>query len=69
MFALKTEDQVLDRESVNEYKTTVAAIGSEAPAKLMAALAAVNEAARIADETNIPPANILGWLQVQLRST
>jgi len=68
MFALKTENQVLDRESVNEYKTTVAAIGAEAPAKLMAALAAVNEASRIADETNIPPANVLGWLQVQLRS-
>jgi len=68
MFALKTENQVLDREAVDEYKKTVAALGSEAPAKLIAALAAINEAARIADETNIPPANILGWLQVQLRS-
>jgi DNA polymerase III delta prime subunit len=68
MFALKTENQVLDRESVDEYRKTVAALGSDAPARLIAALAAVNEAARIADETNIPPANVLGWLQVQLRS-
>lgn len=68
MFALKMDDQVLDRESVDEYKKTVAALGSEAAAKLIAALTAVNEAARIADETNIPPVNILGWLQVQLRS-
>jgi DNA polymerase-3 subunit delta' len=68
MFALKTERHVLDRESVDEYKKAVATLGSEAPAKLIAALEAVNEAARIADETNIPPANVLGWLQVQLRS-
>ena len=68
MFALKSENQVLDREAVDEYRQAAAALGSEAPAKLVGALGAINEAARIADETNIPPANVLGWLQVQLRS-
>jgi DNA polymerase III subunit delta' len=68
MVALGTPDHVLDREVADEYRTTVSALGADAPNRLIVALTAVNEAARIADETNIPPANVLGWLQVQLRS-
>jgi DNA polymerase III subunit delta' len=68
MVALGSGAQVLDRESAEDYETTVAALGPQAPARLIGALGAVNEASRIADETNIPPANVLGWLQVQLRS-
>jgi DNA polymerase III delta prime subunit len=68
MIALGTQDQILDREAVEEYGKAVTALGAQAPNRLIAALASLNEAARIADETNIPPANVLGWLQVQLRS-
>jgi len=66
--ALGSGDQALDREPVDQYTKTVAALGTDAAARLIVALTSVNEAARIADETNIPPANVLGWLQVQLRS-
>jgi hypothetical protein len=68
MVALADEDNVLDRAAKADYEKAVAALGSGAGPRLVAALSAVNEAARIADETNIPPANVLGWLQVQLRS-
>ncbi len=68
MVALGTPDHVLDREAIEEYRTAAAALGPQAPNRLTAALGSINEAARIADETNIPPANVLGWLQVQLRS-
>jgi DNA polymerase III delta subunit-like protein len=68
MVALGSADRTLDREVGPEYQKTVAALGERAPQRLIAALTAVNEAARIADETNIPPSNVLGWLQVQLRS-
>jgi len=66
--ALAGDDQVLDRAARSEYERTVAALGPDAAPRLVNALQAVNEAARIADETNIPPANVIGWLQVQLRS-
>jgi hypothetical protein len=68
MVALGTQDQVLDREAIEGYRKTAQSLGPDAPRRLLAALEAVNEAARIADETNIPPSNVLGWLQVQLRS-
>ncbi len=68
MVALGTEDQVFDGESLRSYRTAAQALGTDAAKRLVVALGAVNEAARIADETNIPPANVLGWLQVQLRS-
>ncbi len=68
MIALGTPEHVLDRETVDGYRKIVATLGAEASRRLIAALEAINEAARIADETNIPPVNILGWLQVQLRS-
>lgn len=69
MVAMGMEDLVLDRESLDDYRSTSKALGEGASAKLIAALTAVNEAARIADETNIPPVNVLGWLQVQIRSS
>jgi hypothetical protein len=68
MVALGTPGHVLDRESIEGYSKAVDALGSDAPKRLIAALDAVNEAARIADESNIPPVNVLGWLAVQLRS-
>ena len=68
MVALGTPDHVLDSEAIEEYRKAAAALGPQAPSRLTAALGSINEAARIADETNIPPANVLGWLQVQLRS-
>ncbi len=68
MIALDSEDKVLDRESIAAYRNTVKALGERAAQKAISALSAVNEAARIADETNIPPSTVLGWLQVQLRS-
>ncbi len=69
MLALGMEDNVLDTESLGLYRKTLAAVAENAPARVIAALSAVNEAARIADETNIPPATVLGWLQVQLRTS
>ncbi len=68
MLSLGQEEQVLDRESLPQYKAASAELEEGGPAKLVAALSSVNEAARIADETNIPPATVLGWLQVQLKS-
>jgi len=68
MLALGMDNNVLDPESLPAYQQTLSALGKTAPATLIAALSSVNEAARIADETNIPPATVLGWLQVQLRS-
>lgn len=68
MLALGMEHNVLDAESLAAYRATLAALGDQAASRAVAALTAVNEAARIADETNIPPATVLGWLQVQLRA-
>jgi DNA polymerase III, delta subunit len=68
VFALGNKTQILDADATQRYAAVVHNLGSNAPKRLMSALEAVNEAARIADETNIPPANVLGWLQVQLRS-
>lgn len=66
--ALGSEDQLLDAEAPRDYRKALESLGEHAPQRAVNALAAINEAARIADETNIPPANVLGWLQVQLRS-
>lgn len=68
MVALADDQHVIDRTAMPEYRKAAAALGDAAASRLITALSAVNEAARIADETNIPPANVLGWLQVQLRS-
>lgn len=68
MVALEEKEKALDRSAAGDYEKAVAALGEKAAPRLVAALTAVNEASRIADETNIPPANVLGWLQVQLRS-
>lgn len=66
--ALGGSAHVLDPESLRIYEGVVAAMGSDVPQRLIHASRAVAEAARLADETNIPPAQILGWLQVNLRS-
>ena len=66
--ALGAQDRVLDAEVMLTSHAAVEALGPDAARRLVNGLAAVNEASRIADETNIPPANVLGWLQVQLRS-
>ena len=66
--ALGAQDKVLDAESIRGSDAAVEALGPDAARRLIAGLTAINEASRIADETNIPPANVLGWLQVQLRS-
>jgi hypothetical protein len=68
VLALGTKEQILDAEATGRYVSIVRSLGADAAKRLIVALTAVNEAARIADETNIPPANVLGWLQVQLRS-
>jgi effector-binding domain-containing protein len=67
--ALGSEGQLLDGETAPRYARVAQTLGDDAPKRLLAALSAVNEAARIADETNVPPTTVLGWLQVQLRST
>jgi DNA polymerase III subunit delta' len=68
VFALGSKTQILDADAAQRYVAVIRILGPNAAKRLMTALEAVNEAARIADETNIPPANVLGWLQVQLRS-
>jgi cytochrome c551/c552 len=59
---------ILDSPMLATYRSLLEALGAQAPSRLIDALGAINEAARIADETNIPPTIVLGWLQVQLRS-
>lgn len=66
--ALGQEQRLLDAESLPQYRQTVQQLGANASARAAAAMGAVNEAARITDETNIPPSTVLGWLQVQLRA-
>ena len=60
-------DALLDAEGLAECRRTVKALGDDATRKTAAALGAIGEAARIA-MTNVPPALVLGWLQMQLRS-
>jgi len=58
---------VLDVELLPEVKRTAAALKDAATALSAAALAALDEASRLAS-TNVAPGQILGWLQIQLRS-
>jgi hypothetical protein len=67
VFAVSGKDAVFDIESVAEYKNACGAIGPDAAQRAMKALALFDEAGRIA-ATNVPPATVFGWLQVQLRS-
>lgn len=66
--ALGSQDRLLDAEAARSSLEAVERLGPDAARRLVNGLTAINEASRIADETNIPPANVLGWLQVQLRS-
>jgi hypothetical protein len=66
--ALGENARVLDAEAERATRVAVDALGTDAARRLVNGLTVINEASRIADETNIPPANVLGWLQVQLRS-
>jgi DNA polymerase-3 subunit delta' len=67
-YAVAGEDAVFDGEAVEAYRATVAALGPGAPLRAANALALFGEATRIA-ATNVPPSAVLGWLQIQLRST
>lgn len=66
-FAVAGKEAVLDTDYVAEYAKTCRAIGVDAAQRATTALALFDEAGRIA-LTNIPPATVLGWLQIQLRS-
>jgi hypothetical protein len=66
-FAIAGEEMVFDPGAIGEYRKTSAALGPAAALKAAAALGLFPEASRIA-ATNVPPATVLGWLQVQLRA-
>ena len=61
------ESATFDRDALAEYRSTSAALGPSAAAVAADALALVTEAENIA-ATNVSPATVLGWLQIQLRS-
>ena len=66
-YAIAGEDATFDREALAEYRSTTAALGPNAGSVAAYALALVTEAENIA-VTNVSPATVLGWLQIQLRS-
>lgn len=66
-FAVAGEGVLLDADAAPDYRAAVAALGSDTPRKAAEALALFGEAIRIAG-TNVPPATVLGWLQVALRA-
>jgi DNA polymerase-3 subunit delta' len=66
-YALAGEAALLDPDGLADYRAASAALGPDAPKKAAEALALFGEAARIA-ATNVPPATVLGWLQIQLRT-
>jgi hypothetical protein len=66
--AVAGDQAALDVDLIADYRKTCAAMGTRAAARAAHALAAFAHADRIAN-TNVPPAAVLGWLQVQLRST
>ena len=61
------EDAVFDRGAKAEFRSAAAALGPLAARRAIAALSLFEEAGRIAT-TNVPPVQVLGWLQVQLRT-
>ena len=65
--ALVNADSALDLEAGEHYKKVCKTLGEAAAPATMRALGALNDATRMAT-SNIPPATIFGWLQVQLRS-
>ena len=66
-YAIAGESATFDRDALAEYRSTSAALGPNAAAIAADALALVTEAENIA-VTNVSPATVLGWLQIQLRS-
>ena len=66
--ALGSDSLAFDRASVADYTKTAKVLGSGAHARAAVAIAAINEAERLNSTTNVTPASILGWLQIQLRS-
>ncbi|MDQ2817382.1 MAG: hypothetical protein M3T49_04115 [Candidatus Eremiobacteraeota bacterium] len=66
-YAVAGESAVLDLEGVDDCKTACASLGQAAAAKTVQGLTAIDEASRIAT-TNVPPATLFAWLQMELRS-
>ena len=61
------EDAIFDVGGAAEFRSASAALGATAARRAIAALSLFEEAGRIAT-TNVPPLQVLGWLQVQLRT-
>ncbi len=68
VYAVLGEDAVFDAPAVAEFRSAAAALGPNAARRAIAALSLFEEAGRIAT-TNVPPVQVLGWLQVQLRTS
>jgi len=66
-YAIAGESATFDRDATADYRSTSAALGQNAAVIAADALALVTEAENIA-ATNVSPATVLGWLQIQLRS-
>jgi DNA polymerase III subunit delta' len=66
-YAIAGESATFDQEAAGEYRSTATALGPHAASIAADALALVTEAEAIA-ATNVSPATVLGWLQIQLRS-
>ena len=67
-FAVVGEDAIFDAGALAEFRSAAAALAPHAARRAIAALSLFEEAGRIAT-TNVPPIQVLGWLQVQLRVT
>ncbi|HXW76952.1 MAG TPA: hypothetical protein VEJ20_06030, partial [Candidatus Eremiobacteraceae bacterium] len=65
--AVAGDDAAIDLDALADYRKARAAMGVRAAARAARALAAFDEADRIF-ATNVAPAVLLGWLQIELRS-
>lgn len=66
-YAIAGESATFDLDAAAEYRSTTTALGPHAASIAADALALVTQAESIA-ATNVSPATVLGWLQIQLRS-
>jgi len=65
--SLGGEKSILDPEGATQARAMAAALGARAVHIVIAAFDALNDATRLAN-TNVQPAQILGWLEIRLRS-
>ncbi|MBC5826031.1 MAG: AAA family ATPase [Candidatus Eremiobacteraeota bacterium] len=65
--AIAGEGAIVDMQALDDCRSVWRAFGPAAASKTVRCLMAIDEAARIAT-TNVPPATLFAWLEMELRS-